>query len=51
MMNSKAVRSGGRNITLGWAGFINWHGSMRDCVFSELIQAAENSFNSVSILS
>lgn len=50
VMNSKAVRSGGRNITLDWAEFINWHISTRDSGFSELIQAAENnsvSFNSV----
>lgn len=43
VINSKDVRSGGRNITSDWAEFINWPVSMRDSEFSELIQAAENS--------
>ena len=45
VMNSKDVRSGGRNIILDWAEFITWHVSIRDAGFSELIQAAENSSN------
>lgn len=54
VMNSKDVRSGGRNITLDWAEFIIWRVSMRDSGSNKLSQAAENSsvsFNSVSILS
>lgn len=42
-MNSKDVRSGGRNKTSDWAELISWQVSMRDSGFSELIQAAENS--------
>lgn len=44
-MNSKDVRSEGRNIILDWAEFITWHVSRRASGFSELTQAAENRSN------